>query len=412
MAMALIGNLTAMFHYEAQSGGDNMSIESNISIITKAPPAIQPVLPEYLTQTMFICDNLLMPLICCLGIVGNGLSLCVLTRREMAAATTCFLTAMAVSDLLLLILQVPIFFELNAGIAATNSFKIFIRFYTVIRYVMNNVFITCTCWLTVAVTTERFISLRFMFHPKLVCTIPRARLAIIVIFILSFTFHFSKFFEYVPNLNLASHQPLLTTYLIHTPTYETYVHIANIALASIIPVFLLIVANSFLIYFLATHRRRMLRHKASASANMSSVDMLHISAIVVATVLVFIACHSVGVLLALTIASKGRPWVFSRHPYNALKHINTVLIMINSSINFLLYCAISRKFRKTFINMFSKRLSRRDPWTSAIPLSENSTVNAGTLPRVTNGKVYTSSSKSVTSNGSVHSGYSATRADV
>jgi hypothetical protein len=319
---------------------------------------------------------------------------------------------MAVSDLMLLILQVPTFFELNSRIAACDSFKIFIRYYTVIRYVMNNVFITCTGWLTVAVTSERFISLRFMFHPRLVCTIPRARLAIIVIFILSFIFHFSKFFEYVPNTVLTSPNPLLTTYLVHSPTYETYVHIANIALAAIIPVFLLIVANAFLIYFLATHRRRMLRHKASASSNMSSVDMLHISAIVVATVLVFIACHSVGVLLALTIASKGRRWVFERHPYIALKHINTVLVMINSSINFLLYCAISRKFRKTFLGVFNRRLSRRDTWTSAMPLSENSTGNGGTLPRVTNGKVYTSSSKSVTSNGSPHTGYNATRADV
>lgn len=271
---------------------------------------------------------------------------------------------------------------------------------------MTNVFLTCTCWLTVAVAFERLVSLRFTFpfiHRE--HAISRARATTVVIFVLSFIFHFSKFFEYVPNPDLKSSVPLLNTYLVHTSTYDAYVHITNIALTAIVPVFLLIVANSFLIYFLATHRRRMLRHKASASANLSSVDMLHISAIVVATVLVFIACHSVGVLLALTIASRGRTWVFQRSPYLALKHINTVLVMINSSVNFLLYCAISRKFRKTFINMFSNRLSRRDTWTSAMPLSENSTGNTGTIPRTTNGKVYTSSSKSVTSNGSMHGGY-------
>lgn len=377
-------------------------------------PMSMPPPPEYLIRTKFICEHILMPLICSLGICGNALSLCVLTRREMAAATTCFLTAMAVSDLLLLMLQVPAFFSLNARISSKDSFQSFIRFYAVIRYVMNNVFITCTGWLTVAVTTERFISLRFMFHPKLVCTIPRARLAIIGIFLLSFTFHFSKFFEYVPNPDLKSPRVLLTTYLVHTPSYETYVHVANIALAAIIPVFLLVVANSFLIYFLATHRRRMLRHKATASANMTSVDMLHVSAIVVATVLVFILCHSVGVFLALTIASTGRHEVFSRPAYMALNNINTVLVMVNSSVNFLLYCAISRKFRKTFLNIFQRRLSRRDTWTTAMPLSENSTGTAGTNLRITNGKVYSSSSKSVTSNGSCHShsGFSATRADV
>ncbi|KAH9500118.1 hypothetical protein Btru_076640 [Bulinus truncatus] len=379
-----------------------------------APDILRMMPPDYLQRIKFTCEHVLMPIICCLGICGNALSLCVLTRREMAAATTCFLTAMAVSDLLLLVLQLPAFFGLNADVAARYSYKLFIRFYSVIRYVMNNVFITCTCWLTVAVTTERFISLRFMFHPRLVCTIQKARLVIIAIFLLSFTFHFSKFFEYVPNPNFNSTRPLEPTYLVHTPSYDAYIHIANIALAAIIPVFLLVVANSFLIYFLATHRRRMLRHKATASSNMTSLDMLHVSAIVVATVLVFIMCHSVGVFLALTISSKGRNWVFERPAYISLNYINTVLVMVNSSVNFLLYCAISRKFRKTLVNIFQRQLGRKESWTTAMPLSENSTGTAGTIFRITNGngKVYSSSSKSVTSNGSTHSGLSGTRADV
>uniref|UniRef100_A0A2C9M8S3 G-protein coupled receptors family 1 profile domain-containing protein n=1 Tax=Biomphalaria glabrata TaxID=6526 RepID=A0A2C9M8S3_BIOGL len=390
----------------------NVSTYFNTTIAPVPARAVMP--PEYLNRIQYTCEHVLTPIVCSLGICGNALSLCVLTRREMAAATTCFLTALAVSDLLLLMLQVPAFFGNNAGVASSYSFRLFTRFYSVIRYVMNNVFITCTGWLTVAVTTERFISLRFMFHPRLVCTIQKARLVIIAIFLLSFTFHFSKFFEYVPNPDLNSTKVLLSTYLVHTPSYDMYVHIANIALAAIIPVFLLVVANAFLIYFLATHRRRMLRHKATASSNMTSVDMLHVSAIVVATVLVFIMCHSVGVFLALTIASKGRHWVFEIPAFMSLKYINTFLVMVNSSVNFILYCAISRKFRKTLISIFQRRLGRKDTWTTAMPLSENSTATVGTNLRITNnnGKVYSSSSKSVTSNGSTHSGHSATRADV
>ncbi|RUS81523.1 hypothetical protein EGW08_010693 [Elysia chlorotica] len=437
---------------------------STLAPPTPALPAGRPPMPEFLSNTMFVCDHVLMPLVCSLGILGNGLSVCVLTRREMAAATTCFLTAMAVSDILLLGLQVPTFFQLNPYIAASDGFKRFIRSYTILRYVMTNVFITCTCWLTVAVTTERFISLRFMFHPRLVCTLFRARLAIIAVFILSFVFHFSKFFEYVPNEDLSSPRPVLETYLVHMPSYETYLHVTNILLAVIIPVFLLVVANSFLVFFLATHRRRMLRHRKASSASpaaldgapgsmdqgsgrgatsggtMTSVDMMHVSAIVVATVLVFLACHSVGVYLALTIASKGRPWVFQRPAYIAMKHVNTVLVMFNSSVNFLLYCAISRKFRKVFMRVVRRRLARwgvdgknvarREPWTTAMPLSEGGSAG-NTLTRsrgsnteksyrqphtqvILNGsgsKVYSSSSKSMTSNGSNSHG-DTMRADV
>uniref|UniRef100_A0A0B7BJM7 G-protein coupled receptors family 1 profile domain-containing protein n=1 Tax=Arion vulgaris TaxID=1028688 RepID=A0A0B7BJM7_9EUPU len=382
MAMFLNDSQADLFLHGNPDKMNNTSFGINSSqIITFPATQTGPMTPEYVLRTMFICDRVLMPIICSLGIVANGLSLCVLTRKEMAAATTCFLTAMAVSDLLLLVLQIPTFFEFNQSIAATYSFKHFIRHYIVFRYVMNNVFLTCTGWLTVGVTIERFISLRFMFYPRLVCSISRARLAIIVIFVLSFIFHFSKFFEYVPNQDLDDPRQILSTHLVHTPTYETYLHATNIALAAIIPVFLLIIANSFLIYFLATHRHSMLCNKASPSSSMTSVDMIHVSAIVVATVLIFIACHSVGVFLGLTIASKGRNYVFGRPQYIALKHINTVLIMINSSVNFPLYCAISCKFRKTFIEVFKGRLARKGTWTSAMPLSENGAGNEYTIPQ-------------------------------
>lgn len=108
---------------------NNDSVLSTIGNISSASR----VHPRYVLDTIFVCDRILMPIICCLGILGNGLSLCVLTRREMAAATTCFLTALAVSDVMLLILQIPPFFEFNESIAATNRFQLFIRYYTVIK---------------------------------------------------------------------------------------------------------------------------------------------------------------------------------------------------------------------------------------------------------------------------------------
>jgi hypothetical protein len=130
MAMLITDNISV-----SSAEMTNASFESNISqpLSTALTPHGRPALPEYLTQTMFICDHVLMPLICSLGIIGNGLSLCVLTRREMVAATTCFFTALAVSDLLLLLFQIPAFFELNSDLAASFSFKQFIRVYSIIR---------------------------------------------------------------------------------------------------------------------------------------------------------------------------------------------------------------------------------------------------------------------------------------
>lgn len=251
---------------------------------------------------------------------------------------------------------------------------------------MTNVFLTCTCWLTVAVTVERFLSLRFMMHPKVVCSIKRAKRAILGIFFASFLFHFSKFFEYVPNTDLRSPRPLLPTELSLNKAYDTAIHITNITLAALLPIVVLIVFNTFLVYFLATHRRRMLKHKSKGGVGLgggsgggsTSVDMLHVSGVVVAVVLVFVICHSLSVFVALNIAVHGRHKIFSDHLFIAFKHVNGLLVMVNSSVNFLVYCSISRKFRKMFAAVFCKRFLGKSSssWSLPVPLSENSMATA------------------------------------
>lgn len=403
-AASLLQSMAASLATAAAAGEYN-NADASTTMSTDGPPpqvipAGPPETPDYLLHTQFVCDRVLVPLVVSFGIVGNILSLAVLTRKEMASPTNCFLTALAISDLSLLLLQVPTFFGLNAALAATAGFKLFLRYYTVVMYVMTNVFLTCTCWLTVAVTVERFLSLRFMMHPRLVCSLQRAKRAVLAVFFASFLFHFSKFFEYVPNTDLRQPRPLLPTELSLSQAYDTAMHVANITLAALLPIVALVIFNTFLVYFLATHRRRMLRHKArkaagqvsgsgsvSAGASTSttsgggttSVDMLHVSGVVVAVVLVFVVCHSLGIFVALNIAVHGRHRIFSAHLFVAFKHVNGLLVMVNSSVNFLVYCSISRKFRKMFAAVFCRRWARKassSAWSLPVPLSENSLATA------------------------------------
>ncbi|XP_076435106.1 G-protein coupled receptor daf-37-like [Babylonia areolata] len=373
-------------HLAGGAGGPGTTSLSTLTT-TQAPSlgmGDRPPPPDYLLHTQFVCDRVLTPLVVVFGIVGNVLSLAVLIRKEMASPTNCFLTSLAISDLSLLLLQLPMFFGLNAQVAASDSFRLFVRYYTVIMYVMTNVFLTCTSWLTVAVTVERFLSLRFMMHPRIVCSIKRAKRAIIGIFFASFLFHFSKFFEYVPNTDLKQPRPLLPTELSLNKTYDTAMHIANITLAALLPIGALVIFNSFLVYFLATHRRRMLKHKTgkaglgagNGGGGTTSVDMLHVSCVVVAVVLVFVACHSLGVFVALNIAVHGRHKIFSDHLFLAFKSVNGLLVMLNSSVNFLLYCSISRKFRKMFAAVFCQWWLTKSHWSLPVPLSENSMATA------------------------------------
>ena len=89
--------------------------------------------PEYLLQVMFICDKILTPLVVCFGIIGNIFSIIVLTRKEMSSPTNTFLKALAASDVTLLVIQIPHFLSYNDHLNSVDSFKLFYRYYTILR---------------------------------------------------------------------------------------------------------------------------------------------------------------------------------------------------------------------------------------------------------------------------------------
>lgn len=138
---ALLHTLTTTLTTSLLSGDADVTLAPSATTTTTTtaaaaaaalPSGGRPAPPDYLLHTQFVCDRVLVPVVVTFGLLGNLLSLVVLTRKEMASPTNCFLTALAISDLSLLLLQVPMFFGLSPSVAATDSFILFLRYYTVI----------------------------------------------------------------------------------------------------------------------------------------------------------------------------------------------------------------------------------------------------------------------------------------
>lgn len=214
-------------------------------------------------------------------------------------------------------------------------------------------FITTTSWLTVAVTIERYIAVRFSMNAKLLCTHFRAKVAIAGIFIASAAFHISKIFEYRPNTDLSKPSPIIQTWLGQNRAYQTYLYSVNITLAVIIPVLALIVINVMLIYTLVQLKRSSLMKKTVSTG--SQRETVQITVIVILLVCVFLLCHAQGVYLAISIAIKGRQAIMAVRLNLALISVNNTLVLVNSSVNFLLYILISQRFRKMAYHLFCNR---------------------------------------------------------
>lgn len=322
------------------------------------------------------------PTLCVLGIIGNIINLLVLTRKDMQGSTNCFLIALAVSDMLLLTMQIlPTAISTTRWKGMSRTYIIASRYLVVIRYFTSNVFITCTSWLTVAITIERFIAIRFALKARLMCTIHRAKVAITAIFIISFLFHLSKCFEYAPNMNHTSPKPVDMQALANNKIYDTLMHVLNIAVAVFIPEVSLFILNTLLIYFLVQHNRSM-RHIKDKGRQ----ELLQLTLVVITMVSVFMICHSIGLYLAINIAIYSRKQVLFTVIGERLRIINNFLVLVNSSVNFILYTAISKRFRDSFnkiISQCSRKIKKKPVLT--LKTSSSSNTNSTGISQNSNG---------------------------
>ena len=150
-----------------------------------------------------------------------------------------------------------------------------------------------------------------------------------------------------------------------------YLNIANIAITGIIPVFLLTYFNFFIgkgmkkfVQQRSTRRQKSLLRKSEndIQEEQENKNQRTQTIILFAIVIIFILCHSLRIILNVeefvihsttmedlkNSCRYGYPfWVLIGHP------ISEVLLKLNSSVNFFIYCAFNNCFRKALRSRFS-----------------------------------------------------------
>jgi hypothetical protein len=78
----------------------------------------------------------------------------------------------------------------------------------------------------------------------------------------------------------------------------------------------------------------------------------------IAVLIMFLVCEFPSGILALLSGLLGK--VFFRNVYNNFGDLMDMLALINSAVNFVLYCLMSQQFRKTFSKLFCLRNVEND----------------------------------------------------
>lgn len=312
---------------------------------------------QFRDASRFWIQRVFVPLVVGVGLLGNVVTIVVLTRRRMRSSTNVYLTALAVSDLLYLMFVFTLSFMHYPSIHEP-SFQWYWHYYGFGIWFTDATTYT-SIWLTVSFTVERYIAVCHPMRGQLICTESRARKVIVLVYAFCFVTTVTTPLEYEaieiqdPNDNSTQIFSLNFTKMSHNKTYRTVFYWFTTVTFVFIPLILLGIFNSFLIH--AVHKSQQQRCRMTQVEQSDSIQTQEnkITITLIAVVILFMVCQ---IPTAITLIYN----LFHQPPTNSVEenigrglgNIFNFLVTINASCNFMLYCALSDKYRRTFLLTF------------------------------------------------------------
>ena len=299
--------------------------------------------------------------LCCLGLVGNMLSLVVLTQRSMRSSTYSYLSALAVCDSLMLLLTIILLMkDVNRPVKGAPRWAWDEGIYPYLfPYVHPGAFTfqVTSVWLTLAFTVDRYIMICHPFKAEPFCNVSRARKVVCSLYILAFLFNLPKFFEYE---TVAIHLPMqngsnkigwdLTSFGRSHVFRELYHSWFYIAFVCGVPFMTLAVLNGCLMY--AVHLSRL----RGREINVAEKKRNDTTVMLISVVVVFFICQMPALVSRTIWAFEPDQKAFHRLPLYTLNEMGNLLIIMNSSINIVPYYFFGRRFRRNFWKLFCRCL--------------------------------------------------------
>ncbi|CAH1774561.1 unnamed protein product [Owenia fusiformis] len=308
-----------------------------------------------------ICNNYVVPIICGVGIVGNLLNLMVLGRKTLNDSPYCYLTGLAVSDLITLALTV-IFSLVSQKYGIGNyDWRIFDA---KVYYPLANVTTTASIWLTVALTIERFIFVKYPITSKRVCTKKTARHIIALVYFAALVINIPLWFcldAQLVSKNETDVYILAPTEFEKSNLYYGITWI-SISVTQLIPILILASLNLCLVSSVwAIHKRKQQRFRSSVNQDpRANQDQIRLTITLISIVVLFLICFTPSIFLNKHIAhglfGEGRTYTdfYYSKPYRLCKLISNMLVTCNLALNFVFYCVFNRRFVRAMTEMFTE----------------------------------------------------------
>lgn len=320
---------------------------------------------EAFSKTYALCHGPISAFICIFGIVSNIVNVVVLTRKHMISPTNNILTALAFADILTMASYLPyaIYFYIISELDSRANHN----YGWATMIIFNNYFVvtshTMAMWLTVALAVFRYIFVCHPGHAMNMCSLDRAKLTILVVFFTSIIICIPMYLTYRViecddttclewngtafwvDMSLINYRTDGKLLMVVEWVYGVIMKIAPCIILTFLSIKLIIAMQQ------AKQRRaRLLAQGRRGNQDQSSgTEHNRTTAMLVAVVISFIITELPQGLLAMLRIVPG----FVENVYSPMGDFMDFMVLVNSAVNFILYCIMSQQFRDTFKSLFS-----------------------------------------------------------
>ncbi|XP_012057186.1 PREDICTED: probable G-protein coupled receptor B0563.6 [Atta cephalotes] len=327
--------------------------------------------------------GIVLPTICCLGIIGNILNLIVLTRRNMRGTAYVYMRGYSAAALLAILFCIP--FALRVLIhKETGGWSSWIQafYHAHFELFLGNGCLGVGVMMLLALTVERYVSVCHPGqHTRPLCGPPH--LTVVLIPLATFLVYLPSVFRgEITTCLLAPDGPLIyqkrdnQTFL-NSWYYQVYKVVLEVVY-KVAPTILLAGFNLriMIVYRRSCERRRRMTLSRTVSSDedpRTFAEERRLMLLLGSTSILFLVCVSPMVILNVTLSESN----LNNYAYQVFRALANLLEVINYSITFYIYCLFSEDFRNTLIRTLQW------PWVKSEQGGRSLPMKRSPIPRPT-----------------------------
>jgi len=300
---------------------------------------------QCMVLTKFLLHTVMAGMVCLLGFAGNSVSFLVLMRDKATPVASFMLQALAFTDnffLSIWLLQFSLGDMLTyfGWISRLHVSWMYIRLYTYPLLFMGQ---TATIWMTVLIAFSRYVAVCRPYMAASVCSVASVTKGVIGVVAGSVLYNLPRFFEtdiiLKTDENGTTSMAFNRTALGDSKIYKlVYFDISYYIFCFVLPLIFLAVLN----VKLTISYHKVLQKKRRMSRGETHHCDPNITLVLIIIILVFMVCNTPARIVQIVWRYKTQQWLSV--PF-FLMEISNVLEVLNSSINFIIYCVFRQKFR-------------------------------------------------------------------